>query len=206
MNVLLTGFEPFDKDPLNPRGKWPVRAGRLAACCDERCLHRARRAAPYMAFLVMPLPGWMKPWRNAARAGDLPGPGRWAHRDHARERGPSMSTMRAFFDNAGRQPVDTAVQAGGPAAYFSTLPIKAMVRDMRAAGVPAAVSNNGMCNHIFYALMQSGWLRRLETQRGQGAYVVVFYPCAHLARAGCAAPWHAQHGPGHTGAGLADCH
>jgi pyroglutamyl-peptidase len=59
-------------------------------------------------------------------------------------------------DNAGRQPVDTAVQAGGPAAYFSTLPIKAMVRDMRAAGVPAAVSNTAgtfVCNHIFYALM-----------------------------------------------------
>ena len=36
-------------------------------------------------------------------------------------------------DNAGRQPVDIAVATDGPAAYFSTLPIKAMVRAMRAA-------------------------------------------------------------------------
>ena len=41
----------------------------------------------------------------------------------------------------------------GPAAYFSTLPIKAMVRDMKEAGVPAAVSNTAgtvVCNHIMY--------------------------------------------------------
>lgn len=66
-------------------------------------------------------------------------------------------------DNAGRQPVDSAVHAGGPAAYFSTLPIKAMVRDMRAQGVPAAVSNTAgtfVCNHIFYALMHHLATRR----------------------------------------------
>jgi pyroglutamyl-peptidase len=59
-------------------------------------------------------------------------------------------------DNAGQQPVDVAVVAGGPAAYFSTLPIKAIVRDLRAAGLPGTVSNTAgtfVCNHIFYALM-----------------------------------------------------
>ena len=59
-------------------------------------------------------------------------------------------------DNAGRQPVDTAVQLHGPVAYFSTLPIKAMVRSLRAEGIPASVSNTAgtfVCNHVFYALM-----------------------------------------------------
>ena len=59
-------------------------------------------------------------------------------------------------DNAGQQPIDAAVVQGGPAAYFSTLPVKAMVRDLRAAGWPASVSNTAgtfVCNHIFYALM-----------------------------------------------------
>ena len=43
-------------------------------------------------------------------------------------------------DNQGQQPVDEPIVAGGPAAYFSTLPIKAMVSSMREAGIPAAVS------------------------------------------------------------------
>lgn len=59
-------------------------------------------------------------------------------------------------DNDGQQPVDVPVVSGGPAAYFSSLPIKRMVRDMRAAGIPAEVSQTAgtfVCNHLFYALM-----------------------------------------------------
>jgi pyroglutamyl-peptidase len=59
-------------------------------------------------------------------------------------------------DNAGHQPIDVPVVPGAPTAYFSTLPIKAIVRDLRAAGVPASVSNTAgtfVCNHIFYGLM-----------------------------------------------------
>ena len=50
----------------------------------------------------------------------------------------------------------TAVQLQGPTAYFSTLPIKAMVRNLRTEGIPASVSNTAgtfVCNHVFYALM-----------------------------------------------------
>jgi len=59
-------------------------------------------------------------------------------------------------DNAGGQPIETPVIAGAPAAYFSTLPIKAMVAAIRAEGVPAAISNSAgtyVCNHVFYGLM-----------------------------------------------------
>jgi pyroglutamyl-peptidase len=44
----------------------------------------------------------------------------------------------------------------GPAAYFATLPIKAMVQAMRAAGVPAEVSNSAgtfVCNHVMYGVL-----------------------------------------------------
>lgn len=61
-------------------------------------------------------------------------------------------------DNAGRQPVDRPILRGGPAAYFSTLPIKAMVRDLRAAGLPAEVSQTAgtfVCNHVFYGLLHA---------------------------------------------------
>ena len=41
-------------------------------------------------------------------------------------------------DNNGMQPVDAAVRDEGPAAYFSTLPIKKMVEAVQAVGIPAA--------------------------------------------------------------------
>jgi len=59
-------------------------------------------------------------------------------------------------DNEGRQPVDSKIAADGPAAYFATLPIKTMVQDMLAVGIPAAVSNTAgtfVCNHIMYGIL-----------------------------------------------------
>ena len=59
-------------------------------------------------------------------------------------------------DNEGAQPIDRTIFEDGPAAYLSTLPIKAMVRDMKAAFVPAAVSNTAgtfVCNHVMYGVL-----------------------------------------------------
>lgn len=64
-------------------------------------------------------------------------------------------------DNAGHQPIDAPVVPGGPAAYFSTLPIKAMLAALRDAGIPVGVSQTAgtfVCNHVFYGLMHA--LRR----------------------------------------------
>ena len=59
-------------------------------------------------------------------------------------------------DNGGNQPVDIPVVAGGPAAYFSTLPIKAMAAKIREAGLLASVSNSAgtfVCNHLMYGVL-----------------------------------------------------
>lgn len=59
-------------------------------------------------------------------------------------------------DNAGDQPVDTPVAAGAPAAYFSSLPIKAALAALQREGLPAEVSQTAgtfVCNHVFYGLM-----------------------------------------------------
>jgi pyroglutamyl-peptidase len=61
-------------------------------------------------------------------------------------------------DNAGAQPIDVPVIDGGPAAYWSTLPIKAIALALAEAGIPAAVSQTAgtfVCNHAFYALMHA---------------------------------------------------
>jgi pyroglutamyl-peptidase len=59
-------------------------------------------------------------------------------------------------DNDGAQPIDVPIQPDGPPAYFSSLPIKAMVTAMREAGIPAAVSNSAgtyVCNHVMYQVL-----------------------------------------------------
>lgn len=59
-------------------------------------------------------------------------------------------------DNAGEQPADAPIRADGPAAYFSTLPVKAMVQAMKEAGVPASLSNTAgtfVCNDLMYGLL-----------------------------------------------------
>jgi pyroglutamyl-peptidase len=61
-----------------------------------------------------------------------------------------------FLDNAGQQPIDVPIVEDGPAAYFTTLPIKAMAAAIREQGIKAGVSQTAgtfVCNHVFYALM-----------------------------------------------------
>ena len=59
-------------------------------------------------------------------------------------------------DNEGQQPVDRLIFEDGEPAYFSMLPIKAMVQAMKDAGIPASVSNTAgtfVCNHIMYGVL-----------------------------------------------------
>ena len=59
-------------------------------------------------------------------------------------------------DNEGNQPVDVCIFEDGAPAYFSTLPIKAMVAKIRESGLPASVSNTAgtfVCNHLMYGVL-----------------------------------------------------
>ena len=59
-------------------------------------------------------------------------------------------------DNAGARPIDEPVVGAAPAAYFTSLPIKAMRQALLQAGIPAVVSQTAgtfVCNHVFYGLM-----------------------------------------------------
>lgn len=78
-------------------------------------------------------------------------------------------------DNQGYQPVDQPIIADGPAAYFSTLPIKAIVAAVRNAGIPASVSQTAgtfTCNHVMYGL-----LHRLHSSdhQARGGFIHIPY-------------------------------
>lgn len=58
-------------------------------------------------------------------------------------------------DNAGQQIIDEPVFADGPDAYFVNLPIKAMVANIQKQNIPASVSNTAgtfVCNHVTYGV------------------------------------------------------
>lgn len=59
-------------------------------------------------------------------------------------------------DNEGNQPIDTVIQPDGQPAYFSNLPVKAMVKHMIEHGIPATLSNTAgtfVCNHVMYGIL-----------------------------------------------------
>ena len=156
--VLLTGFDPFGGDAVNP--SWLI-----ASALHRRQIggHRvlAAQLPTQFSASVPRLKALLKAHRPALVICLGLASGRAAL---SLERIAINVDDARIADNAGAQPVDTPVVPGGPAAYFTSLPIKAMRQAIQAAGVPAEVSQTAgtfVCNHIFYALMHA-----LATTRG----------------------------------------
>ena len=72
-------------------------------------------------------------------------------------------------DNDGAQPIDAPVVNGGPAAYFATLPVRAIHDALIAAHLPSTLSNSAgtfVCNHVFYTLMHFAAMTRSKLGGG----------------------------------------
>ncbi|WP_030986441.1 pyroglutamyl-peptidase I [Streptomyces sp. NRRL S-1813] len=147
--VLLTGFAPFDGESTNP--SWQaVRAaadepptGIEAFAVELPCVYGAS-VAVLRAAIEETRPEIVLCVGQAGGRPDITVERLAVNVDDAR-----------IPDVSGAEPVDEAIVPGGPAAYFSTLPIKACVAAVRAAGLPASVSNTAgtfVCNHVFYGL------------------------------------------------------
>lgn len=84
-------------------------------------------------------------------------------------------------DNAGNQPLGEPVIAGAPTAYFSSLPLKAIVQNLRQQGIPAEISYSAgtfVCNHVFYGLMQA----LAATPKVRAGFIHIPYLPAQAAR------------------------
>ena len=148
--ILLTGFDPFGGDPLNP--SWLI----------AQALHGQHIGGHRVVAAQLPTVFGLSLQRLAALVHahqpaltvclGLAG-GRSAL---SLERiGININDAR-IPDNTGAQPIDTPVAAEGPAAYFASLPIKAMLRAVQRAGLPCEVSQTAgtfVCNHVLYGLM-----------------------------------------------------
>jgi len=148
--VLVTGFEPFGGQELNP-------SSLAAQALDgaEVAGHRIVGAVVPTAFgdSVEALRGLLMRHRPGLVLVTGQAGGRAAL---SLERVAINVNDARIPDNAGAQPVDTPVVAGAPAAFFTTLPIKAMFSALLAEGIAAEVSQTAgtfVCNHTFYGLM-----------------------------------------------------
>ena len=169
--ILLTGFEPFGGESVNP--SWEIARALDGWVCEGRTV-RAVRLPCAFGDALRTLDGALAAHRPelVVCLGQAGG-----RAEISIERAALNVDDARIPDNLGRQPIDAAVVPEGPAAYFSTLPIKALAHDLRGAGIVAAVSNTAgtfVCNHVFYALMH-----RLATTpalaRARGGFVHVPY-------------------------------
>lgn len=147
--VLVTGFEPFGGETINP--SWEV-ARKLPARIGDIRIARAQIPTAFMTSLA-PLTAAIDDAKPVA----LLMLGQAAGRSALCPERVAINVDDARIpDNIGDQPIDRPIAKRGPAAYFSTLPIKAMVAGIQAQGIPAAVSNSAgtfVCNHIMYAAL-----------------------------------------------------
>ena len=147
--LLITGFDPFGGEAINPAWEavkaLPDQIGEYMLCkleiptvfglAAEKALGLAKEICPDVILCIGQAGGRsaVTPERIAVniRDGKIP-------------------------DNAGHQPGGEPVDHNGPAAYFTTVPVNAMVAAIQAAGVPAMASNSAgafVCNDTLYALL-----------------------------------------------------
>ena len=148
--ILVTGFEPFAGASVNPSAEvakaldgrrvdaWQVRAAILP-------VHHRTAAAAAGALLEDLDPAAVVHLGLAAERAQI-----------ALERIAINVMDYAIPDNQGFQAVDQACVAGGPAAYFSTLPLRPTLDALRAAGIPAylsATAGTYLCNYVLYTTL-----------------------------------------------------
>lgn len=149
MKILLTAFEPFGGETINPA----LEAVKLAAenIGDIAVIKLTVPTVFYKSISVV----------TAAIEAERPDAvlciGQAGGRCELTPERVAINLDDARIpDNEGNQPIDRPIFADGAPAYFSTLPIKAMVRSIRAAGIPAGVSNTAgtfVCNHLMYGVL-----------------------------------------------------
>jgi pyroglutamyl-peptidase len=175
--ILLTGFEPFGGEPVNP--SWLAVSRLHGECIDGHRVEALLLPTCFGASIARLEQALQAPCALVLGVGQAGG-----RAALSLERVAINVDDARIADNAGCQPVDTPVVAGGPAAYFATLPLKAMLDALHRAGIPAEVSQSAgtyVCNHLFYGLMHA--LRARPTTRG-GFMHIPFAPEQAAARPG----------------------
>lgn len=149
MKILVTGFDPFGGETVNPallavKQLPPVIAGAEIITAEVPTVF-GEAGARVAAIIAEQQPDAVVCVGQAGGSACL-----------TPERVAINLIDAVIADNAGQQPVDEPVVADGPAAYFATLPVKAMVTAANAEGVPASLSYSAgsyVCNYLMYSVL-----------------------------------------------------
>lgn len=159
----MTGFDAFGGDAINPSyqavrrlpASLATRAGNLGIVTAELPTSFARATRKLNQLIARERPHIVLCVGLAADRAGLSIERVAVNLDHAR-----------IADNDGKKPVYKTIVPGAPAAYFSTLPVPAILRALARAGLRAELSMSAgtfVCNHLFYRLMH-GAASRAKSQ------------------------------------------
>jgi pyroglutamyl-peptidase len=161
--ILLTGFEPFGTYAENPSAD-------VAKALDGRTV-----GAGLVRSAVLPVDHARAAVRVAELVDEL-APDAIVHLGLAGARARIALERVAvnvmdfeIADNAGYRAAGEPCVAGGPAAYFSTLPLGPILEALTADGVPAYVSASAgtyLCNQTFYTTRHLLEMRGARTPAG----------------------------------------
>lgn len=149
MKILITGFEPFGEEDINPSYEAVKQIGKIAgvSIVKEEIPVVFGEASEYLIQLI----AQHQP-DSVVLVGQAGG-----RAEINVERVAINICDTAYPDNAGNIPQDQPVVEGGESAYFATIPIKKIVDAVRNAHLPAKVSNTAgtyVCNELMYSCLR----------------------------------------------------
>ena len=168
MKILVTGFEPFNGETVNPSQQivyrltapegatlikeiLPVEFGKAA----ERLRELFQNHRPDVVLSVGQAGG--RPEISVERVA--------INIDCVK----SSNGSKLLPDNAGDMPVDEPIEAEGPSAYFATLPLWEIVEAIQGKGIPAGISNTAgtyVCNHVMYVSLHQAAVQYPQMKAG----------------------------------------
>lgn len=149
MKILITGFEPFGGESVNPAYEavklLPDMAGDIQIVKMEIPTVFGEDGKVVETGILQHQPDAVICVGQAGRRADI-----------GVERVAINLVEASIPDNAGNQPMDVKVQEDGDTAYFATIPVKAMVKNIKDHGIPASISYTAgtyVCNSVMYDLL-----------------------------------------------------
>ncbi|MCY8312087.1 pyroglutamyl-peptidase I [Bacillus spizizenii] len=169
--VLITGFDPFDKETVNP--SWEAAKQLNGLETDEAIITAEQIPTVFRTALDTLRQAILKHQPDIVICVGQAG----GRMQITPERVAINLADARIPDNEGHQPIDEEISPRGPAAYWTGLPVKRMTAKMKENGIPAAVSYTAgtfVCNYLFYGLMDH--ISRTSPQIRGGFIHIPFIP------------------------------
>lgn len=169
--ILLTGFEAFGGEKINPSWEAVKQLDQLIIEEYQLIARQLPCSFTESSQRLIQLLEELQPQivLNIGQAG--------GRLDISLERVAINLDDARIADNLGAQPIDQTIIKDAPSAYFTNLPLKAILQTARSNGIPASISYSAgtfVCNHVFYTLMH--WINTVNPAIKGGFIHIPYLP------------------------------